>query len=88
MRGERISHQVRILELSQHGFWVDLGNERLYAAFADFPWFADASTEQISEVQRPSAEHLYWPLLDVDLAVASLREPAAFPLIAGVIAVR
>jgi hypothetical protein len=82
MRGEAISHQVRILELSRHGFWVDLGNERLYAAFADFPWFARASAEQIGEVQRPSVGHLYWPALDIDLAVASLRDPAAFPLIA------
>lgn len=82
MHGEPTSHPVRILELSQHGFWVDLGNERLYAAFADFPWFADASAEQIGDVQRPSEEHLYWPALDIDLAVAALREPAAFPLIA------
>jgi hypothetical protein len=82
MRGEPTSHPVRILELSQHGFWVDLGNERLYAGFADFPWFAGAGAEQISDVQRPSEEHLYWPALDVDLAVASLRDPAAFPLIA------
>ncbi|HEX5344815.1 MAG TPA: DUF2442 domain-containing protein [Duganella sp.] len=82
MRGEPISHPVRVLELSHHGFWADLGNERLYAGFADFPWFAQASAEQISEVQRPAAEHLYWPALDIDLDVASLRDPAAFPLIA------
>ncbi|NYE61928.1 hypothetical protein FHW58_003135 [Duganella sp. 1224] len=82
MHGIPISHQVRILERSVYGFWVDLGNERLYAAYADFPWFADATIEQISDVRRPSADHLYWPALDVDLAVASLRDPAAFPLIA------
>lgn len=82
MRGAPISHPVRILELSEYGFWVDLGNERLYAAFADFPWFADANTEQIRKVERPGVDHLYWPTLDVDLAIASLREPAAFPLIA------
>ena len=82
MHGEPTFHPVRILELSRRGFWVDLGNERLYAGFADFPWFASASAEQIAEVQRPSAEHLYWPGLDIDLAVAALRDPSAFPLIA------
>ena len=82
MRGEPISHPVRILELSSHGFWVDLGNERLYAGFADFPWFAGASAEQIGDVQRPSVDHLYWPALNVDLSVASLRDPQAFPMVA------
>jgi hypothetical protein len=62
MRGEDISHPVRILELSQHGFWVDLGNERLYAGFADFPWFAGAA-EQITDVQRPAPNT---PALDID----------------------
>lgn len=27
------------------------------------------------------AHHLYWPDLDVDLAVASIRNPGAFPLV-------
>jgi hypothetical protein len=75
--------EVRILDATEHGFWVDLGNEKLYAANADFPWFAGATLAQIEEVQRPSSDHLYWPTLDIDLSVASLREPAAFPLIAG-----
>jgi hypothetical protein len=84
MRGAPTSHPIRILELSHYGFWVDLGNERLYAAFNDFSWFSGANAEQIRDVQRPSAEHLYWPALDIDLSVAALRDPAAFPLIARI----
>ena len=80
MRGESTSHLVRILELSGQGFGIDLGKERLYAGFADFPWFAGASAEQIGDVLRPSAGHLYWPALDIDLSVMSLRDPAAYPL--------
>jgi hypothetical protein len=83
MRGAPISHPVTIVELTPKGFWIELGSERLYVSFADFPWFAGATAAQVGAVQRPSAEHLYWPALDVDLAVASLRDPAAFPLIAG-----
>lgn len=77
------SAKVHILELTSHGFWVDLGREKLYVACADFPWFAGASRAQIEDVRRPSADHLYWPTLDVDLSLASLRDPAAFPLIAA-----
>lgn len=84
MSGEpTLSAKVGVLERSSHGFWIDLGREQLHVAYVDFPWFADATPAQIEDVQRPSADHLYWPALDVDLSVASLRDPAAFPLIAA-----
>jgi len=76
------SAEVCTLDGTGHGFWVELGNEKLYADYADFPWFAGATPAQIEDVRRPSADHLYWPALDIDLSVASLRDPAAFPLIA------
>lgn len=52
--------------------------------FALFPWFRHATIDQISDVQWPTADHLYWPQLDVDLSVASIRNPADFPLVANV----
>ncbi len=30
----------------------------------------------------PTPDHLHWPLLDVDLTVPSIRDPAAWPLVA------
>jgi hypothetical protein len=39
---------------------------------------------QRSRQAVPSANHLYWPLLDVDLSVESVRNPEAFPLVSGV----
>lgn len=80
--------EVRIIDVTAHGFWVDLGNEKLYAAYADFPWFAGATLAQLDDVQRPSTDHLYWPALDIDLSVASLRDPAVFPLVAAVMPAR
>jgi hypothetical protein len=85
MSGESISpSSPLVLEVERSGFWLSLAGEKLYLAFADFPWFAGASIDQLSDVQRPSADHLYWPMLDIDLSVASIRDPAAFPLIAAV----
>jgi hypothetical protein len=37
-------------------------------------------------VQRPTENHLYWPELDVDLSVDSLRNPQAFPLVSKTVA--
>jgi hypothetical protein len=73
--------EVEVTHVSKHGFWLLLGYEELHLAFADFPWFRSATIDQLSDVQRPTAEHLYWPQLDVDLAVDSIRDPAAFPLV-------
>jgi hypothetical protein len=35
-------------------------------------------------VQRPGPEHLYWPDLDVDVAVESIEHPERFPLVSRV----
>ena len=77
------SSEFRVFNLSPQGFWIDLGNEKLYAAYTDFPAFAGATLAQLDDVQRPSADHLYWPALDIDLSLASLRDPAAFPPVAA-----
>lgn len=72
---------VEVTNISAHGFWVLVGGEELPVPYAQFPWFRKATIEQITTVERPTENHLYWPLLDVDLSVQSLREPDAFPLV-------
>ena len=73
--------QVEVTNVSPHGFWLFVGEQELFVPFKDFPWFKDASIGQISRVELPSAHHLYWPDLDIDLAVDSLRHPERYPLI-------
>lgn len=73
--------EVEVTNVSAHGLWVLLGDEEHHVAFSDFPWFKKATIEQLSDVQRPTENHLYWPQLDIDLSVESLRDPAAFPLV-------
>jgi hypothetical protein len=70
-----------VTNVSRHGFWLLLGDEELLLRFDDFPWFRQATIESLTNVEWPSADHLYWPLLDVDLSVRSIRTPAAFPLV-------
>lgn len=71
---------VELTHVSAHGLWLLLGDEELALPFAEFPWFKKATIEQLSDVQRPTEGHLYWPQLDVDLAVDSIRHPDRFPL--------
>lgn len=72
---------AEVTNVSMHGFSILLGNEELVVPFAQFPWFKKATIEQLSNVEWPTPDHLYWPDLDVDLAVESIRNPAAFPLV-------
>ena len=75
---------IEVTNVSSHGFWLLLDGREVFASFREFPWFADATIRQISEVQRPSRQHLYWPALDVDLAVESLDHPGRYPLVSRV----
>ncbi|MBI5334189.1 MAG: DUF2442 domain-containing protein [Burkholderiales bacterium] len=75
---------VEVTHISTHGLWVLLGEEELLLPFAQFPWFRQATIEQLTEVERPTPDHLYWPQLDVDLSVESIRKPEQFPLVARV----
>lgn len=72
---------AEVTHVSKHGFWLLLGDEELLVPFEHFPWFRKATIEQLSDVEWPTPDHLYWPQLDVDLSVASIRDPAAFPLL-------
>ncbi|MBU1237406.1 MAG: DUF2442 domain-containing protein [Gammaproteobacteria bacterium] len=72
--------QVEVTNISRQGFWLLLRDEELFLPFAEFPWFRDVPVGKILHVELPAANHLYWPELDVDLAVESVRHPERFPL--------
>lgn len=75
---------VEVTNISKHGFWLLLGDEELFLPFSEFPWFQDVPVSKILNVELPSSNHLYWPDLDVDLAVESIRHPEQFPLVSRV----
>ena len=77
-----ITSVAEVTHVSKHGFWLLLGSEELLVPFEEFPWFKKATIEQLSEVEWPTENHLHWPQLDADLSVESIRNPAAFPLVA------
>ncbi|MDO8595871.1 MAG: DUF2442 domain-containing protein [Sulfuricaulis sp.] len=72
---------AEVTNVSKHGFWILLGDEELFVPFSQFPWFKDAPVSQLLNVEWPQPHHLYWPDLDVDLAVESIRHPDKFPLV-------
>ena len=81
--GQSIS-PAEVTNVSLHGFWLFVGERELFVPFKDFPWFREASVREITNVRPPSPHHLYWPDLDIDLAVESIEHPDQYPLVSKV----
>ena len=71
---------AEVTNVSPHGFWLFVEERELFVPFNQFPWFREASVREITNVQLPSPDHLYWPDLDIDLAVESIEHPEKYPL--------
>src|SRR2546422_8437410 len=80
LRGRSIS-DVEVTNVSRHGFWVLVGGRELFLPFKQFPWFKDAPVAQLLNVPLPHPTHIYWPDLDVDLSIESIKFPERFPLV-------
>ncbi len=72
---------AEVTNISAKGFWLLIDEREVHVAFSDFPWFHDATIRQLSRLERPSPHHLYWPELDIDLALESLDHPEKYPLV-------
>ena len=79
-RGRNIS-SAEVTNVSANGFWLLLDDRELFVSFSKFPWFREATVGHILNVSRPSPHHLYWPEIDVDLAVDSIEHPERYPLV-------
>lgn len=73
--------EIEVSLISNKGFWLLIENEELFVAYSEFPWFKQSTIEEITTIERPTPNHLYCPLLNVDLSVNSVRDPSSFPLI-------
>lgn len=82
MHGTNISG-IEISLASNKGFWLLLDHEELYVPFSEFPWFKQSTIEALTTVEKSSTDHHYWPLLDIDLSVESIRNPSAFLLVSN-----
>ena len=71
---------VEVTNISSHGVWLLARGEELYLPYDEFPWFKDAAVAAIVNVEEPAAGHFYWPELDVDLGIETIRHPDRFPL--------
>lgn len=70
---------IEVTDISPQGIWVLARDEEIFLPFDTFPWFKAASVEAILNVEEQSPGHFYWPDLDVDLDLDSMRNPERYP---------
>ena len=80
--GGKITLDAEVTHVDRQGIWLQIGDRELFLPFEKFPWFRDAAVGAIHNVELLNERHLYWPDLDIDLAVESIEHPERFPLIA------
>jgi hypothetical protein len=77
----RSTSAAEVTNISPHGFWLLIGEQERFVSFKEFPWFQEATIAALTHVELPSGHHLYWPELDIDLAIESLDHPERYPLV-------
>jgi len=78
--GKSIS-RVEILNIDAHGIWLFVNGKEYFLPFDEFPWFKEAKISDIMDVRFLHGFHLYWPKLDIDLELDSIRSSDEYPLI-------
>jgi len=72
--------RVEVTHISKNGIELIVEGNELYLVRA-VSLFKNATEAAILNVQLPTPNHLYWPDLDIDLAVESIQHPERFPLV-------
>ena len=70
---------IEVTHIDSRGLWLYVDGKEHYMPFDEFPWFADGTVRQISNVERHSQDHFHWPDLDVDLTLDMIDHPEKYP---------
>jgi len=70
---------VEVTHIDSRSLWLYVDGKEYFMSFEDFPWFADATVRQISNVERHGAKHFHWPAIDVDLTLEMIEHPENYP---------
>ena len=73
---------AEVTQIDIQGIWILIDDKESFLSFENFPWFKNATISAIHNVELLNARHLYWPDLDIDLAIESIEHPERFPLVA------
>lgn len=74
-------NDVQIFFVTDHGFWLIINQQEFFLDYKNFPWFKNQTLSAIFNVEFSQRTHLFWPDLDVDLDLDSIKNPEKYQLI-------
>ena len=80
-RSGRNTLPVSVGAVNSRGFWLLLGDRKVFVGYRAFPWFREFTVRELARVRRPAPNHLHWREFDIDLEVESIERPEEFPLV-------
>jgi len=72
--------ELEVTNIFSHGIWLFSSGEEFFLSYQDFPWFKEAPVGKILHVEEPRPGDYYWPGLDIDLGIETIKHPERFPL--------
>ena len=72
--------KVEVQDISKFGVWIYIKGQEYLLPYSEYPWFRDGKVSEIYNVELLHNHHLYWPDLDIDLEIESLKNPDQYPL--------
>lgn len=70
-----------VTDISPFGIWLLHQGKEFFLSYEEFPWFKNATVQQIFSVKDEGEENLRWADLDVNLSIDAIIDPGAFPLV-------
>lgn len=82
MRSELLGSNIfaEVLDLTPNGLWLYAKGEEHFLSYEQFPWFQNAPVADVFNVELSGQDALFWPELDIDLSLESIRHPEQYPL--------
>ncbi|MBF0411041.1 MAG: DUF2442 domain-containing protein [Candidatus Riflebacteria bacterium] len=71
---------IRVENITPWGIWLIIKEKEYFIDFEEFPYFKEQKINDVQNVQLLHGDHLYWPILDIDLEIDNFENPTKYPL--------
>lgn len=71
---------AEVTHIDKRGLWLYLIDKEYFLSYKEYPWFKEAKLKDILDFNFSKGYHLYWPKLEIDLDLDSIKHPHKYPL--------
>lgn len=71
---------VKVLTITANGILLSIPDGDFFLNYNDFPWFKNASVNDVFDVEMEGDSAVRWDKLNVDLEIESILHPEKYPV--------